>query len=266
MANPARKTGAAAHPSAPDTPCTLYHWRVALLAAAVFAFVVLAILFLWRDLLDPREVSESVVHAPATGTGGSLGFLRSRAVWMCFAFFLISSLAFGGIQSFAPAALHDLYSVPLAFAAACITAYMLASAGGLIVGGFAAARTRYHDRVIAVAFTVAGTASILVALGGFASWTIMPMLAIVGFGAGLAGPSRDLLVRAAAPRNATGRVYGVVYSGLDIGIAISPPIFGLMMDTGHPASVFVLIGLFQIAALFAAVGVGERAIRSAQPA
>jgi FSR family fosmidomycin resistance protein-like MFS transporter len=245
---------------------TLFHWRVALLAAAALAFTVLAVLYLFRHLLDPREVSQAVARAPARSRGGSLAFMRMHAVWMCFAFFLISSLSFGGIQSFAPAALRDLYSVPFTFATACITAYMLASAGGLIVGGFAAARTQYHDRVIAIAFTVSGGTAMLVALGSAPGWMIMPMLALIGFGSGMAGPSRDLLVRAAAPANATGRVYGVVYSGLDVGLAISPPIFGALMDTSHPGWVFVLIGAFQLVALAAAVGVGERSVRRALPA
>lgn len=245
---------------------TLTTWRVALLAAAALAFVVLAVLFFCRDLLDPGEVSESVVQSRRDGGGDSLQFLRLPAVWMCFAFFLVASLSFGGIQSFAPAALRDLYSVPFTFATACITAYMLASAGGLIIGGFAAAKTRYHDRVIAVAFVIAGCASLFVALGSMPGWMVMPMLAVVGFGMGLAGPSRDLLVRAAAPRNATGRVYGVVYSGMDVGLAIAPPIFGALMDASHPGWVFVLIGLFQFAALVTAVGVGERTLRAAQPA
>ena len=71
-------------------------------------------------------------------------------------------------------------------------------------------------------------------------------------------------MRAATPRGATGRVYGVVYSGLDIGLAISPPIFGALMDTSHPGWVFVLIGAFQFIALATAVGVGERSVRATQ--
>ena len=246
---------------------TLFHWRIALLAAAVLAGTVLIVLFVFRDLLDPGELAGSVAqHHKRTHVAGSLGFMRLPAVWMCFAFFFISALSFGGIQSFAPAALRDLYAVAFTFATACITAYMLASAGGLIVGGFVAGRTRYHDRVVAVAFTIAGATSLLVALGALPAWMIMPMLAIIGFGSGLAGPSRDLLVRAAAPSHATGRVYGVVYSGLDIGLSISPPIFGALMDTSHPGWVFVLIGVFQFAALVAAVGVGERSVRAHQSA
>jgi FSR family fosmidomycin resistance protein-like MFS transporter len=246
---------------------SVFNWRVALLAAAAFAFVVLAMLFSWRDLLDPQEVSESVVRpAKRSDEGSALGFMRLRSVWMCYAFFFVSALSFGGIQSFAPASLRDLYSVPFTFATACITAYMLASASGLIVGGFAAARTHHHDRVIAVAFTISASAAMLVAAGIVPVWLVMPLLAVIGFGAGLAGPSRDLLVRAAAPRNATGRVYGVVYSGLDVGLAVAPPIFGALMDAQRPGWVFVLIGVFQIAALLTAIGVGERSVRVEQAA
>ncbi len=244
---------------------SLFHWRVALFCAAAVAFVVLAFLIAFRDLLDPREVSESVTHSArhAGGNAEVLTFLRLPAVWLCFSFFLISAFSFGGIQSFAPAALRDLYSVPFTFATACITAYMLASAGGLAAGGFIAARTSHHDRVIAVAFSIAGMLAILVASAAVPAWSIMPLLALIGFGAGVAGPSRDLLVRAASPKGATGRVYGVVYSGLDVGLAGAPVMFGALMDASHPGWVFVLIGVFQVLALVSAIGVGERATRRA---
>lgn len=247
---------------------TLSNWRIALLAAAALAFVVLLVLVILRDLLDPREVSEAVTRTRHEADGaGTLGFLRLPAVWLCFAFFLISAIAFGGIQSFAPAALRDLYGVPFTFATACITAYMLAMAGGLIAGGFIASHTTHHDRVIAVAFSTSGLFAVLVATSAVPVVLLMAAIAVIGFGAGIAGPSRDLLVRAASPKNATGRVYGVVYSGLDVGLAIAPLMFGALMDMQEQAWVFILIGVFQVAALLAAIGVGERAGRRAtQPA
>ncbi|HUF19137.1 MAG TPA: MFS transporter, partial [Burkholderiales bacterium] len=187
--------------------------------------------------------------------------------WLCFAFFLISAIALGGIQSFAPAALRDLYGVPFTFATACITAYMLAMAGGLVAGGFIASYTTHHDRVIAVAFSTSGLFAVLIATSAVPVVLLMAAIAVIGFGAGIAGPSRDLLVRAASPKNATGRVYGVVYSGLDVGLAFAPLMFGALMDMQEQAWVFILIGVFQVAALLAAVGVGERANRRAtQPA
>lgn len=244
---------------------TLFNWQVALLAASSVAFVVLAVLIAFRDVLDPREVTDSVQASRQRGGSPALGFLRLPAVWMCFAFFFVSALSFGGIQSFAPSALRDLYQVPFTFATGCITAYMLASAAGLVAGGFIASRTANHDRVIAAAFAASGLLAVLVASAALPVWSLMIALGAIGFGAGIAGPSRDLLVRAASPRNATGRVYGVVYSGLDIGLSLGPFMFGALMDARRPGLVFTMIGIFQVLALAAAVGVGTQSVRTTAP-
>lgn len=245
---------------------TLAGWRVALLAAALVAFAMLALLFAFRRTLDPGEARQAVAAAhrgggAAPATGGSLGFMRMPAVWMCFGFFMIASMSLGGVQSFAPAALRDIYAIPFALATTCITAFMLASAGGIVAGGFLAARTRYHERIIAGAFSVAGAIAVLIASGTPPTGSVILLMALMGFGSGIAGPSRDLLVRAAAPPGATGRVYGVVYSGVDVGLSVSPTLFGLMMDASHPSWVFVGIGAFQVLALVTALGVGGQAVR-----
>jgi MFS family permease len=136
---------------------------------------------------------------------------------------------------------------------------MLASAGGIVAGGFLAARFQQHDRVIACAFAASGALSVLVASAMPPAAAVIVLLGLIGFGSGVAGPSRDLLVRAAAPKNATGRVYGVVYSGLDIGLSGAPLMFGLLMDAHHAGWVFVGIGAFQALSLIAVLGVGESA-------
>lgn len=238
-------------------------WRVALLSASVLAFTVLAVLIAFRHLLDPRELGDAMVDSAKKkeATNGILDFMKVPAVWMCFAFFFISSISFGGIQSFAATALRELYEIPLTYATACITAYMLASAGGIVVGGFLAARFEQHDKVIAIAFAAAGAVSVLVASAVPPAAMVIVLLGAIGFGSGVAGPSRDLLVRAAAPKGATGRVYGVVYSGLDIGLSGAPLMFGLLMDAHHPGWVFIGIGTFQALSLVAVLGVGEQAMR-----
>jgi len=245
----------------------LVGWRVALLAAAGLALAVLAALGMNRALLDTREPHDHAQQVRGDGGEHVLSFLRLPGVWMCFAFFFITAMALGGIQSFAPSALVDLYGVPVALATTALTAYMLAQATGMLAGGFLAARTSYHERVIAGAFTVSGALCVLVASGAIAPATTVLMLALIGFGAGIAGPSRDLLVRAAAPRGATGRVYGVVYSGLDVGMSIAPLLFGAMMDSHNPGWVFIAIGGFQVMALFTAMGLGGTTYRArTQPA
>lgn len=242
---------------------TAYDWRTALVCAALIPVAVLGVLLLKRRVLDPGRTATMprTTTRSAAGQEHALGFMRLPAVWMCFTFFLITAMSLSGVQVFAPAALHELYDTPLTLASAAITVFMVFSAAGMIIGGFIAARSERHERVIAVAFIVAAVCATALGAGLTPGLLVWVPIAIMGFASGVAGPSRDLLVRAAAPRNATGRVYGVVYSGLDIGISIAPFFFGALMDAHHPGWVFVLVGVFQAAALFTAVGVGQRTAR-----
>ena len=241
---------------------TAWDWRTALASAAAIPCVVIAVLLANRRVLDPAGTDWRSAGRPgAAGTGQALGFLRLPAVWMCFAFFMITAMSLSGVQVFAPAALHDLYETPLALASAAITVFMVFSVMGMVTGGFVAARSVHHERVIAVAFVIAAGCSVALGAGLTPGMLIWLPLAVMGFASGVAGPSRDLLVRAAAPRNATGRVYGVVYSGLDIGISVAPFFFGALMDAHHPGWVFALVGVFQAAALLTAIGVGQRTSR-----
>jgi FSR family fosmidomycin resistance protein-like MFS transporter len=235
-------------------------WRTALLSAALLPLTVLTLLVWNRHALRPDPIVRS---APGQSAGGSLAFLGLKSVWMCFAFFFITALALGGIQSFASTALVSLYGMSLAWATSAYTAYMVASAAGMALGGFLGARSQDHDRTIMVAFGSAAALAILLALAVVPAWMALVVMGAVGFASGIAGPSRDLLIRAAAPPNATGRVFGVVYSGLDSGLSVGPLVFGAMMDAHHPSWVFVFIGVFQALAIATAVGVGSntRALR-----
>lgn len=243
----------------------LADWRTALFAAALIPGVVLILLVWYRNLLRVDEVKASVASSERqeTANGSVLDFMRLPSVWMCFTFFFITAMALGGIQSFSSPGLREIYGMSLAFASVGFTAYMLASAGGMVWGGFIAARASRHDRTIAIAFALAGCMALLIATGMVSGWMAIVLMGAIGFGAGVAGPSRDLLIRAAAPKNATGRVYGVVYSGLDIGLAASPLLFGALMDANHPKYVFVGIGLFQMLAIATAVGVGSNTAKKA---
>ena len=229
-------------------------WRTALLAAAVIPFAVLALLWFNRAALhaDPKPTK-----AQMAAQGGSFDFLRLPAVWMCFGFFFLTAIALGGIQSFASTSLVALYGISLAWATTAYTAYMLASAGGMVLGGFLAARTANHDRTIAFAFTFAALLAVLLATGVVPGAMAVVLMGCIGMASGVAGPSRDLLIRAAAPANATGRVFGVVYSGLDTGLATGPLLFGALMDAHHPSWVFLCIAAFQALAIATAVGVGS---------
>lgn len=223
---------------------TVAGWRAALVGAAIVAIIALCTLLLHRELLSDAARDDRTEGAGKPAP--SLQFLRVPSVWMCFAFFLISAMFLGAVQNFAPTALVEMYDLPMALATSFITFYMLANTGGQVVGGFLAARTSNHERIIAAAFISAAAMSLWMASGEVPRLALMLPIAVMGFAAGVAGPSRDLMVRAAAPRNATGRVYGVVYSGLDIGQAVSPLIFGVLMDQQAWRLLFVGLALVQL--------------------
>ena len=132
----------------------------------------------------------------------------------------------------------SLYALPLATTAYVVTGYMLFGALGMIIGGFWVAHSRRLERHIALAMGGAAGLLLLTGSGGILPQWASLITALAGFGTGLAGPSRDMLIRRAAPPGATGRVYGMVYSGLDLGFALAAPVFGALLDRGLPGAVF----------------------------
>ena len=250
-------------------------WRLAALAAAGLAALAL-LLVLWRrrTLADPParttaqmtgemagEMAGKVSpQMTATGRDGVFAFLRSPAVWWCFTFFLLITTAFGAIQNFATSILQQLHGLTLTAAATALSAYLAGGAGGILVGGFLAQKGA-HDRLIAAALGVAASLAVLLASVSLPGILVLALMTSIGFCTGLAGPSRDLLVRRAATSRfgqaAYGRVYGFVYSGLDTGLALAPLVFGGLMDHGRFASVLIGIALLQCLAILTALRVGD---------
>ena len=222
-----------------------YGWRVALMCAAALAFTVMGFLWLNRAQLALDLVPARKAESSTPATEGSLDFLKIPAVWMCFAFFLFYAMALSGVQAFAPEAAKLLHDVPVSAAALCLTVYMVCSASGMLAGGFLVSDPSRCERVIGAGFGVAATVALVIGFVDIPAATVPVLFGVMGFGAGIAGPSRDLIVKRASPPNATGRVYGVVYSGLDIGQAVAPLMFGTLMDLHRPAQVWLGIALVQ---------------------
>ena len=205
-----------------------FSWRVALGAAGSLAFAVLLVLWFNRATLALPSLVTAL--SPAQRAEGDFSFLRIPAVWMCFGFFFFYAIVLSVIQSFAPEAARQLHGVPVALSAMCLTVYMVCSAGGMVLGGFLAADPARCERVVATGFAVAALIALAIGFGPVPAMAVPALFGAMGFASGIAAPSRDLLVKRSSPENATGRVYGIVYSGLDIGQAISPLLFGALMD------------------------------------
>ncbi|RZI77234.1 MAG: MFS transporter [Variovorax sp.] len=236
-------------------------WRVALASAGVLALLVLLVLWFYRSVLtlDVKAVQKATGQGEAAPAGGELDFLRIPAVWMCFGFFFFYAMVISVVQTFAPVAAGHLHAVPLALVAVCLTVYMVASAAGMVVGGFLASDPSRCERIVGAGFGVAAVLALVLAFATFPPVLVPVLFGAMGFASGIAGPSRDLLVKKSTPPNATGRVYGVVYAGLDIGQAVAPLIFGRLMDNGRYMS--VILGLALVQAVLIASAFNVRRVR-----
>ncbi len=232
-------------------------WQIAAIAAGLMALPSIVLLWLFRDQVEVSPVNAAAENIPAHGT---FSFLSVGAVWLCFGFFFFTSAAFGTFQSFGTPVLQHLYGLPITTAARVLSAFLLAAACGVFVGGFVAQR-HTQDHIIAIVLAMAAVLAFVLSLELIPDWAVIPVMAGIGFCTGIAGPSRDLLVRRAATaqfgRAAYGRIYGFVYSGLDSGLAIAPLVFGHYMDAGRYASVLIGVATFQTLAVLTALRVGK---------
>ena len=136
---------------------------------------------------------------------------------------------------------------------------MGASAAGMVLGGFLASDPSRCERIVGAGFGIAAALALVLAFADFAPLMVPVIFGAMGFASGIAGPSRDLLVKRSTPSNATGRVYGVVYAGLDIGQATAPLLFGGLMDQGRYRS--VIVGLAVVQAVLIASAFNVRRVR-----
>lgn len=242
-----------------------FGWRNALASAAVFALCVLAVAVIFRDAIDTRSLSGSAPKPSADAAPeSSLAFMRQPVVWMCFAFFFVITFSNSAIQNFATPALQAIAGLKLTVAATALTGYLVFSAIGQIAGGFAISRQWADpERVIAGALSGSAALLILAATGWAGGFGTLLLVMLAGLGTGVAGPSRDLLIKRATPVGATGRVYGMVYSGLDAGLAVSAPIFGWFMDHNLPSAIFIGAAVSMLVAMLIGLLVG-RAVNRGQ--
>ena len=245
--------GWAAAPAFMVAVATIADWRIAFLSAAVLEVMILLILCLGRARLvdNAKERHEETRrHHAANSLGGmpmtTYGFLKLPAVWLCWIFFLFSVAATTGLQSFAPTALYEIYSLNVSTGNYFLTLMSLGGAGGMLLGAYASTRFKSPQAIITICFVISIVMSLLLATGWLPMDAVVIPFVVIGLGIGVAAPSRDLMIRSATPAGASGRVYGIVYSGIDLGAAIGPLIFGIFMDIHLPKLLFIGVALFQL--------------------
>ncbi len=250
--------GNAIAPAVLITITAISSWRISLLVVGIAGFVILAgLLTQWKYISEDSvpQGRKKKAEKPAEGGDGAAPqstweimryILTSPAILFLFLYYCMNTLAGGGLRNFAVAGLVETHDAAATVANAAFTAFLVASAAGVLVGGWLADYTRRHEMIAAVGLAI--SAGVLVLVGAYS----LPVIALVvifsfaGLTNGMIGPSRDMLIRRASPKGAVGKVFGFVFSGQTIGQAVAPLVFGLMIDSGVPAWIFYTSAIFTL--------------------
>ena len=214
-------------------------------------------------LIFAPAIEGNTIAAP--GASGRRGAARSRGAGTVFTpailgmmvFFVVLSLSTSGLTNFSVPALMKGYHLPFAAANLALTVYLAATAFGVLTGGFIADMTRRHGDVAAAGFSVNAGLILLVALFGLGPAVLALVMGAAGFLSGIIQPSRDMLVRAAAPAGAIGRAFGAVTIGFSVGGTVGPMLFGWLLDRGAAHWIFGVSVIFMLLTVVAAL-IGDR--------
>lgn len=236
-------------------------WRGALLGAALLGFLVTALIIAQKDIdthAHRRPAADSATGtaidsasdvASSTAAPG-WKVLLTLAVVMSFLFLMFNAAGVIALQSFLIPASMQLFEMPQILAASALTAFFVGSGTGMVAGGFVVSRTQRHGLVCAAALVIAASLVAFLGTAMLPASTLPMMMGLCGFSLGVVSPLRDMIIRDIAPDNARGRVYGFVYTGMDIGSLFSPAMFGWVLDHGQPQWVYFGTGLLWAVGMF----------------
>jgi MFS family permease len=233
-------------------------WRAALMFSGALGLALALLVYSNRALLETPGHKAAAPAATATEVTGHLRLFTSTPILLCFAFFALQATSFIALQNFMPVTLHQLYNLDLMTATTTVTALMIGSAGGTMVGGVWADRSGQHRLIIVCGLALAAIVLTLIGRVQFPLPALLAAVALAGALAGLTTPSRDMLVRAAAPPGASGKVFGFVYSGLDLGATLTPILIGSLLDAGRIHAVFVVAPLAMAASILTVTTISTR--------
>jgi MFS family permease len=192
-----------------------------------------AIVLLAIGIPDAHNADRKPVGAAAPRQG-----VVTPALVLLTIFFTLLSLSSAGIGNFGVVALMSGYAATYSTANLALTAYLGASAVGVLAGGLLADHTGRHGQVAAACFALNAAIVLMIALINLPHLLLTAAMAVAGFLGGMIAPSRDMMVRNAAPPGAAGRAFGIVSTGFNIGGIISPLLYGWIMDQNLPRWVF----------------------------
>ncbi len=245
-----------------------FGWQAAAWGVMALMLVILALTITGRRLLDagqamrgPGQLAEKASKPPSSGKNAALvavkadsaqtigsdtqaqseglaapnvlvTLLTSPALLGAFLFFCCLTISLSAVQNYTIPILSGMYGFSVMTASTALSFYLIGQACGLIAGGFLVSPTLRSESIVFGSLLMAALFIFVLAMGWIPVFLAIPLVGLAGFCSGLSGPSRDMLVRRVTPKQSVGSVYGLVYSGLDVGSALGPLLFGIMLDAG----------------------------------
>lgn len=252
--------GSAVAPAAVLSLTAVVGWRGAVALCGVAGVVVATLLALKSDVLGEAGAAQRAApdSTPQLPRKSGLRLLLSMPIVTGLIFFAGLSLSNHGVTDFGVAVLTLIYEIPLAQAGAMLSAFLFAAPLGVLVGGWVADATERHDFVSAACFVVFAGAMIAVAAADASAQAVAALLVAAGFANGVVAPSRDMMIRAVTPPAETGKVFGFVSTGYNIGGIVGPVMFGYLLDHTQPQLVFWATGAVALMTVGAMLLAGQQ--------
>jgi len=229
-----------------------FDWRLAMLATGLVAIAAAALVLAQGGILiDENQDGE---ENPGTEAGEEarpniMSLIISKAMLLFFLFFVFAALTSSGVTSFSVVALVDIHGVSKTGASGALSAFLFASAIGILLGGAIADRYGRHDETAIAAFLISGALFLAATMAGIGITMIIGLFTLAGLAQGILRPARDMMVRAMAPKGTMGRVFGYVSTGIALGSAVAPVLFGFLVDQGFSVWIFWLLVIFSAAGI-----------------
>lgn len=242
--------GTASAPPIMIALASLWDWRTALVAVGLVGIAIALLFPLFADAVRERRGRARGKGAAKDGAEGpNWRFILSRPMIALFLFFTCTSAASSGIINFGIVALAEVYGIAHALTSTLLTVFLVTGMVAVLPGGFLADWTKRHDLVLVIAYLSLAGSMILLGTGWLHLWIIFAAVAIGGTMRGLVAPSRDILVRQSSPAAAVGTAFAFVSTGFMVGNALTPGLYGWLVDIGSAQAVFFVSAGFTLLGL-----------------
>ena len=221
-------------------------WRTALSIIGIIGLAVAVIMLFGSSYLSDRDYLNSNKSKPNTkilSFRENMVLMRSLPLLMMFFFYLLTAISTSGVMSFSIVANVSLFGVEKMLASTVLTGYLVASAAGVILGGWLADQTNRHNLVASVAVFFMASFIMLLAFGGGVFFFMLAGMILSGLCYGISSPSRDILTRKASPEGSAGIAFGYTSTGMSIGNFIGPVLCGWILDLGQPRVLFGFLAI-----------------------